>query len=759
MSFNDYYYYTPSPNSNSTTPTTPLSPPPSMLNSNNINNNNNNANSSRNSFIQSLVPSYLDFNFQSSSYGSNSQQQQQQQQQHIPKPFDSSSFHLNNQNYTSNSINGHNNNGLNNNKPIQNNHYINNNSSNDNKNNLIDQFSTLNLNTNNYNNSNSNNSQANFYSTPTITHKTASSINTFTNNNSSNSNSNHISNRTNNNNNNNCNNSNNNNKYLNIPPNINNNNNNEVKKNNYKQIHETYQKYSNDINFERRIGASDYDSMASMYKESHHLPSSQSVILEGFMYYNVVVMGEPKGTFNDNRWFVQRGNFLFNHLAKDIEPIDVIDLKRLILNIDIRIVDDSSSAFRYGFSLSTPNNSISHFLWSDDPKQCILWLVSIASYTTEFNQDKEMNMINQILEISQPEFKPKKVLHSQRNSYSQQPQQQKRKSIFETNEIGKLEDFNFEFIFKNGLLNDIFNHDKQKQTIKLISKNPEDKSIVVDNISKLLLDQEFDLGQTLVKQIEMIENKISCDLPIEEISESVHNIIYEYTQICLHKLPELSKTEQRSGVCRFAVENSIFTYLYQTILSIYTHKYHSEDEELSTKATQFLTITPVHLGIAQKFWLVDGNEDDSDVNSDTTTPPYQDAIDLMKKLPTFSTPTEKIELLINVSDSLCKCISNFWNSRPSKPNNIVLGADDLLPLFTYVIIKSKVNNLHSEMMFIQDYLDQDLNQTVQGYFLVTFQTCLSLINYWNLDEILNNASTQFENIKKSNSQDLINDEL
>lgn len=76
------------------------------------------------------------------------------------------------------------------------------------------------------------------------------------------------------------------------------------------------------------------------------------------------------------------------------------------------------------------------------------------------------------------------------------------------------------------------------------------------------------------------------------------------------------------------------------------------------------------------------------------------------------------------------------------------GGDDLLPLFAYVVIRSRIPNPYSEFRFIEDFLNESLCKGEVNYFLVTYCTSLALISYL-CDETLSTWSNTSSSSVKS----------
>lgn len=58
-----------------------------------------------------------------------------------------------------------------------------------------------------------------------------------------------------------------------------------------------------------------------------------------------------------------------------------------------------------------------------------------------------------------------------------------------------------------------------------------------------------------------------------------------------------------------------------------------------------------------------------------------------------------------------QCVTDFWDAYDRDP---VVSADDLVPIFSYVILKAHVPKLYSEMNFIWEFAT---DSEMKGVFL------------------------------------------
>jgi hypothetical protein len=95
----------------------------------------------------------------------------------------------------------------------------------------------------------------------------------------------------------------------------------------------------------------------------------------------------------------------------------------------------------------------------------------------------------------------------------------------------------------------------------------------------------------------------------------------------------------------------------------------------------------------------------------------------LKSLSAARSPTEKLTCLVETGKLICVSVSDFWRQRKD-PSELVMcaanfsaeattrdvltanlrGADDLMPIYCYVVIKANVPHLYTESMIMQDFM-------------------------------------------------------
>lgn len=111
--------------------------------------------------------------------------------------------------------------------------------------------------------------------------------------------------------------------------------------------------------------------------------------------------------------------------------------------------------------------------------------------------------------------------------------------------------------------------------------------------------------------------------------------------------------------------------------------------------------------------------------------------DELRKVNAFKSPGEKVQCIV-------KCVAIIFRSLtlarvkqdhehpPSadhEKNNTPAGADDFLPLFIWVVLRSHIPHLFSNCEYIQAYLNPARLMGKSGYCLINLRSAIEFVNY------------------------------
>src|SRR5690554_6020773 len=120
---------------------------------------------------------------------------------------------------------------------------------------------------------------------------------------------------------------------------------------------------------------------------------------------------------------------------------------------------------------------------------------------------------------------------------------------------------------------------------------------------------------------------------------------------------------------------------------------------MTFRMKKFSSVSPAHMGIPKDLWLTREGKGNART---ALAPPYHIAITILRQLPSHQTPQAKIQCLNLTATTMVKCVDTYWTRK----KKILLGGDDFLPLFSFLILKANIPNAMSECHFMETFMDE-----------------------------------------------------
>lgn len=120
--------------------------------------------------------------------------------------------------------------------------------------------------------------------------------------------------------------------------------------------------------------------------------------------------------------------------------------------------------------------------------------------------------------------------------------------------------------------------------------------------------------------------------------------------------------------------------------------------------------------------------------------PYKRAVLGLRGLTGEVTPASKLACVVQTSHHLCQCVDEYYTDRGLEPPGLCINADDLLSIFAFVLLRSRLPHVISEAEFMRDWVGDRSNLAMSGYFLAVLQAAIELISH--LDVAHGDSSTK-----------------
>lgn len=170
----------------------------------------------------------------------------------------------------------------------------------------------------------------------------------------------------------------------------------------------------------------------------------------------------------------------------------------------------------------------------------------------------------------------------------------------------------------------------------------------------------------------------------------IHDIANHYGNLSKSISPNFCK------LSRNVIEEKLWPSIYDGVFDVFKRKTEQEDQLYLKQMDEFRTMILPHFGVKQLFWLVPDEND--------PVPPYHSAISLLSNISRVKSPALKIKQLSKVAKEIVSCIKKCWEGKVNS-DQLDVGADDLIPLMSYVILKSNVPDLASHCTFMEAFID------------------------------------------------------
>ncbi|KAL7712973.1 VPS9 domain-containing protein [Entamoeba marina] len=195
---------------------------------------------------------------------------------------------------------------------------------------------------------------------------------------------------------------------------------------------------------------------------------------------------------------------------------------------------------------------------------------------------------------------------------------------------------------------------------------------------------------------------------------------------------ELSKkmfVEQKHiGELDAAIQIIVLDSCSETIIEKYRTEYQQQDKQINRLMEVFIsTLHPYHFSVATPFLLSEkGN----------VAVPYTPVIETFCRISKSKYPYEKLTIGATLLHQIEDIVSGFFTRTKQKAEP--LGSEELNPLYTYLLFKSRYNYLYSDSKMIEDFLDDAGSMDRRGHWVSVHLQCLEFLTSLRPCDLNNN---------------------
>jgi len=187
-----------------------------------------------------------------------------------------------------------------------------------------------------------------------------------------------------------------------------------------------------------------------------------------------------------------------------------------------------------------------------------------------------------------------------------------------------------------------------------------------------------------------------------------------------------------------AVSDVLIAQLYTTLFDLFRERTRDKDLKTNSRIAAIAPmVQPAMLGIKRQFWLIADSEAPQDIG-EAATAAYQPAITALQAIPTAKTAAAKVRCLVEAMTAVPACVERFHTGQAATSaasTTIAVGAEELVPIFTFVLLKSRLRNPNAEAAFMSEFMSEQMCIDEEGYSLATFLTCVDFVDQLTCEDL------------------------
>ncbi|RMC09368.1 hypothetical protein DUI87_14376 [Hirundo rustica rustica] len=169
--------------------------------------------------------------------------------------------------------------------------------------------------------------------------------------------------------------------------------------------------------------------------------------------------------------------------------------------------------------------------------------------------------------------------------------------------------------------------------------------------------------------------------------------------------------------CLACLEEAFFPPLWAPLLALYRTVQQPREAALARSMERHRHASPADMGLASRLFPPAPGR-----------PAYASAVQDLRLIPLETCPRRKLECIVRALRGICECAEEYCGSRDGRSlATAAIGADDLLPILSYVVLQTGLPQLLSECAALEEFIHEGYLIGEEGYCLTSLQSALSYV--------------------------------
>ncbi|XP_029289525.1 VPS9 domain-containing protein 1 isoform X2 [Cottoperca gobio] len=208
---------------------------------------------------------------------------------------------------------------------------------------------------------------------------------------------------------------------------------------------------------------------------------------------------------------------------------------------------------------------------------------------------------------------------------------------------------------------------------------------------------------------------------LKAVVKDIHIAIDQLLSLCLLSF-ECLNTASSKDLCLASIEEAFFTPLWSALVALFRRVHREREQAFETSMKLYRDVSPGDVGVPFKLF-----PEESD--SRQVSYPYESAVQELKLLLKDCCPQRKLECIVRTLRLICACAENYrcLHEVDSTPKTAAIGADDLLPILSFVALRCQCPQLVSECAALEEFIHEGYLIGEEGYCLTSMQSALAYV--------------------------------
>ncbi|XP_070686715.1 VPS9 domain-containing protein 1 [Pempheris klunzingeri] len=208
---------------------------------------------------------------------------------------------------------------------------------------------------------------------------------------------------------------------------------------------------------------------------------------------------------------------------------------------------------------------------------------------------------------------------------------------------------------------------------------------------------------------------------LKAIVKDIHIAIDQLLSLCLLSF-ECLNTASSKDLCLASIEEAFFTPLWSALMALFRKVHREREQAFEMSMKLYRDVSPEDVGVPLKLFPKDPGQLQGSY-------PYESAVQELKLLITDSCPQRKLECIVRTLRLICACAEDYrcLHEVESTPKTAAIGADDLLPILSFVALQCQSPQLVSECAALEEFIHEGYLIGEEGYCLTSMQSALAYV--------------------------------